>query len=71
MNPIFESKTALRRKPADLPTGEKLTLLDALREGAIATRHATPISYAADIFWSCEADANRAEEVLSGTSADG
>ena len=32
MNPIFESKTALRRKLADLPIGEKLTLLDALRD---------------------------------------
>jgi len=41
---IFDSKAAHRRKLADLPIGEKLTLLDALRERAIAIRNATPIS---------------------------
>ena len=39
---IFDSKAAHRRKLADLPIGEKLTLLDALRERAIAIRNATP-----------------------------
>ena len=32
---IFESKAAHRRKLADLPIGEKLRLLDAMRERAI------------------------------------
>lgn len=39
---IPESKAAHRRKLADLPIGGKLTLLDALRERAIAIRGATP-----------------------------
>ena len=39
---IFDSNAAHRRKLADLPIGEKLTLLDALRERAIAIRNATP-----------------------------
>jgi hypothetical protein len=39
---ILESKAAHRRQLADLPIGEKLTLLDALRERAIAIRNATP-----------------------------
>jgi hypothetical protein len=46
MNPdlqrILESKAAHRRKLADLPIGEKLRLLDAMRERAIAIRKATP-----------------------------
>lgn len=33
---IFDSKTAHRRKLAALPIGEKLRLLDAMRERAIA-----------------------------------
>lgn len=41
---IFDSKTAHRRKLADLPIGEKLTLLDAMRERAISIRNATPAS---------------------------
>lgn len=41
---IFESKAAHRRKLADLPIGEKLTLLDAMRERAISIRNATPAS---------------------------
>ncbi len=48
MNPdlqrILESKAAHRRKLADLPIGEKLRLLDAMRERAIAIRGATPQS---------------------------
>jgi hypothetical protein len=39
---IFDSKAAHRRQLAALPLGEKLTLLDALRERAIAIRNATP-----------------------------
>jgi hypothetical protein len=39
---IFDSKAAHRRQLADLSIGEKLTLLDALRERAIAIRNATP-----------------------------
>jgi hypothetical protein len=46
MNPdlqrILESKAAHRRKLAYLPIGEKLRLLDAMRERAIAIRGATP-----------------------------
>jgi hypothetical protein len=46
MNPdlqhIPESKAPHRRKLADLPIGEKLRLLDAIRERAIAIRGATP-----------------------------
>ena len=41
---IFDSKAAHRQQLADLPIGEKLTLLDALRERALAIRKATPIS---------------------------
>lgn len=41
---IFDSKAAYRRKLAYLPIGEKLTLLDAMRERAIAIRNATPAS---------------------------
>jgi len=39
---VLESKAAHRRKLADLPIGEKLRLLDAMRERAIAIRNATP-----------------------------
>lgn len=39
---VLESKAAHRRKLADLPIGEKLHLLDAMRERAIAIRGATP-----------------------------
>lgn len=39
---VIESKAAHRRKLADLPIGEKLRLLDAMRERAIAIRGATP-----------------------------
>lgn len=46
MNPdlqhILESKAAHRRKLAELPIGEKLRLLDAMRERAIAIRGASP-----------------------------
>ena len=38
----LESKAAHRRNLADLPVGEKLTLLDAMRERAIAIRAAIP-----------------------------
>ncbi|MGB6219507.1 hypothetical protein [Haloferula sp.] len=41
---IFDGKDAHRRKLADLPIGEKLTLLDAMRARAIAIRNATPAS---------------------------
>jgi hypothetical protein len=41
---IFKSKAAHRRKLADLPIGEKLSLLDAMRERAIAICNATPAS---------------------------
>jgi hypothetical protein len=41
---IFRSKAAYRRKLADLPIGEKLSLLDAMRERAISIRNATPAS---------------------------
>ena len=37
-----ESKAPHRRKLADLPIGEKLRLLDAIRERAIAIQGATP-----------------------------
>ncbi len=40
---IFDGKAAYRRKLADLPIGEKLTLLDAMRERAISIRNATPL----------------------------
>lgn len=39
---VLESKAAHRRKLADLSIGEKLLLLDAMRERAIAIRNATP-----------------------------
>lgn len=39
---IFESKAAHRRKLADLPIGEKLRLLDVMRERAIAFQGASP-----------------------------
>ncbi len=39
---VLKSKAAHRRKLADLPIGEKLRLLDAMRERAIAIRGATP-----------------------------
>ena len=39
---ILESKAAHRRKLADLPIGEKLRLLDAMRKGAIAIQGASP-----------------------------
>lgn len=39
---VRESKAAHRRKLADLPIGEKLRLLDFMRERAIAIRRATP-----------------------------
>lgn len=39
---IPESKSTRRRQLADLPVGEKLRLLDAMRERAIAIRGATP-----------------------------
>ena len=38
---ILESKAAHRRKLAGLPIGEKLRLLDAMRERALAIRDAT------------------------------
>lgn len=41
---VLESKAAHRRKLAGLPIGEKLRLLDAMRERAIAIRRATPQS---------------------------
>jgi hypothetical protein len=48
MNPdlqkVLESKAAYRRKLAALPIGEKLSLLDAMRERAISIRNATPAS---------------------------
>jgi glucose-6-phosphate isomerase len=37
---ILESKKALRRKLANQPLTEKLTMLDALRERALALREA-------------------------------
>jgi hypothetical protein len=44
---IIDSKRAYRRKLADMPIGDKLRLLDVLRERAIslqsATRHAEGI----------------------------
>lgn len=40
---ILESKAALRRRLADLPIVEKLNLLDALRERALAIRRASPV----------------------------
>jgi hypothetical protein len=42
---VLESKAAHRRKLADLPIGEKLTLLDAMCERAIAIRNATPVTH--------------------------
>ena len=41
LSKVLESKAAHRRKLADLPIGEKLRLLDAMRERAIAIRGAT------------------------------
>lgn len=38
---IFDGKAAYRRKLAALPIGEKLTLLDAMRESTIAIRNST------------------------------
>ncbi len=40
---ILESKAAHRRKLADLPIGEKLRLLDEMRERALIIQHARPI----------------------------
>jgi hypothetical protein len=37
---MLESKKALRRKLADCPLAEKLAMLDALRERALAIREA-------------------------------
>ncbi len=37
---VLESKKALRRKLAARPVGEKLAMLDALRERALALREA-------------------------------
>lgn len=42
---VLESKAAHRRKLADLPIGEKLTLLDAMCERAVAIRNATPVTH--------------------------
>ena len=39
---VIESKRALRRDLADRPLAEKLRMLDALRERALALRAATP-----------------------------
>ena len=39
---VLESKAARRRKLADLPIGEKLRLLDAMRERVIAIQGASP-----------------------------
>lgn len=39
---IIASKTAMRRKLADLPVAEKLRLLDAMREQAILLRKSKP-----------------------------
>lgn len=41
---ILESKRALRREWAARPIGEKLRMLDALRERALAVRAAAPAS---------------------------
>ena len=38
---MLESKKALRRKLAGRPVAEKLAMLDALRERAVALREAT------------------------------
>ena len=38
---VLESKAACRRKLADLPIGEKLRLMDAMRERVIAIRGAS------------------------------
>ncbi len=42
---ILESKRALRRELAARPVAEKLRMLDALRERALATRPAKPAPY--------------------------
>ncbi len=39
---ILESKAAYRKGLADLPIGEKLRLLDAMRERAVTLRRANP-----------------------------
>ncbi len=39
---IIASKTATRRKLADLPVAEKLRLLDAMRKDAILLRESKP-----------------------------
>lgn len=41
---ILESKRALRRELASCPVAEKLRMLDALRERALAIRPAKPTS---------------------------
>ena len=40
MQAILRSKSALRRKLAALPVGEKLTMLDALRERSVTLQNA-------------------------------
>jgi hypothetical protein len=40
---ILENKAAHRRKLADLPIGEKLRLLDEMRERALTIQQARPI----------------------------
>ena len=40
---ILESKRALRRELASRPVAEKLRMLDALRERALAIRPAKPV----------------------------
>lgn len=40
---ILESKAAHRRKLADLPIGEKLRLLDEMRERALTIQQAKPV----------------------------
>lgn len=41
LNRMIESRKALRRKLAGRPVAEKLALLDALRERAVALREAS------------------------------
>ena len=41
-NKIYQSKQALRQRLASLPIAEKLRLLDAMREQAIAIRSSNP-----------------------------
>lgn len=40
MQAILRSKSALRRKLTNLPIGEKLTMLDALRERSVTLQNA-------------------------------